>query len=514
MPNSKTSYDVIIIGAGVAGCSLAHALASTPRKEPLRIALVERSLEEPDRIVGELLQPGGVMSLQQLGLEHCLEEIDSIPVYGYCVTEKEKIVHIPYPAGHKGRSFHHGKFITNLRNAAKKAKGVDVIEATVNDLIESDQRIIGVAATKKNATDNGKISLYAHLVIVADGCFSNFRTKVMGPRVCNPVTKSYFVGVILNDATLPYQYHGTVCLTESAGPVLLYQIGTHDTRMLVDVKAPVPSDLKSYILEKVVPQLPSALRTSVTEALQEGNLRKMPNSFLPSVMQGGNEFGTKEGVFLVGDAWNMRHPLTGGGMTVAFNDIVILRDILAQVGDFSHWDEIREGLRRWHWDRKSLASTVNILSVALYDLFGANDDNLEVLRTGCFKYFELGGECVNGPVSLLAAIIQSPATLFYHFFSVAFYSIWVMFTHPRLLERGPGSKPRLIAPRLAQYPFLFVKAIIVIWTAILVFVPLLWTEIRWWSPDDKNARATVLFRYGMPVAALATVAFGAFRLTI
>ncbi|KAJ4485590.1 squalene epoxidase [Lentinula aciculospora] len=515
MTDMKTPYDVIIIGAGVVGCSIAHALASTSRKEPLRIALLERSLEEPDRIVGELLQPGGVMALQQLGLEECLEEIDSIPVHGYCVAEKNKIVHIPYPGGHKGRSFHHGKFIMNLRNAATKAKGVDVIEATVNDLIESEssQRIIGVTATKKKAADSEKISLYAHLVIVADGCFSNFRTKVMGARVCNPVTKSYFVGVILNDATLPYQYHGTVCLTDSAGPVLLYQIGTHDTRMLVDVKAPVPSDLKGHILEKIVPQLPSALHTSVTNAIQEGNIRKMPNSFLPSVMQGGNEFETKQGVFLVGDAWNMRHPLTGGGMTVAFNDVVILRNLLAQVEDLSRWDEITEGLRRWHWERKPLASTVNILSVALYDLFGANDDNLEVLRTGCFKYFELGGECVNGPVSLLAATIQSPATLFYHFFAVAFYSIWVMFTHPRLVEQGTGSKPRLLAPSVAEYPLLFMKAIFVVWTAIVVFVPLLWTEIRWWSPDDKNARTTVLFRYGMPVAALATIAFGAFKLT-
>ncbi|KAJ3989060.1 squalene epoxidase [Lentinula detonsa] len=515
MADLKTPYDVIIVGAGVAGCSLAHALASTPRREPLRIALLERSLEEPDRIVGELLQPGGVMALQQLGLEETLEEIDSIPVHGYCVTRKENIVHIPYPAGHKGRSFHHGKFIMNLRNAAKKAKGVDVIEATVNDLIESEssQQIIGVAATKKNAKDSENISLYAHLVIIADGCFSNFRTKVMGPRVCTPVTKSYFVGVILDDATLPYQYHGTVCLTESAGPVLLYQIGSHDTRMLVDVKAPVPSDLKGHILKKIVPQLPSVLHTSVTDAVQGGNFRKMPNSFLPSVMQGGNELGTRKGVFLVGDAWNMRHPLTGGGMTVAFNDIVILRDMLARVQDFSHWDEVREGLRRWHWDRKPLASTVNILSFALYDLFGADDDNLEVLRTGCFKYFELGGECINGPVSLLAATIQSPATLFYHFFAVAFYSIWVMFTHARLVERGPGLKPQLITPSFTDYPFLLIKAILVIWTAVVVFLPLLWTEIRWWSPNDKNARTTILFRYGMPVAALATVAFGAFKLT-
>ncbi len=32
-------------------------------------------------------------------------------------------------------------------------------------------------------------------------------------------------------------------------------------------------------------------------------------------------------------------------------------------------------------------------------------EELDVLRTGCFKYFELGGECVNGPVSLLAGYV-------------------------------------------------------------------------------------------------------------
>ena len=34
-------------------------------------------------------------------------------------------------------------------------------------------------------------------------------------------------------------------------------------------------------------------------------------------------------------------------------------------------------------------------------------EELDVLRTGCFKYFELGGECINGPVSLLAAYVLS-----------------------------------------------------------------------------------------------------------
>ena len=35
---------------------------------------------------------------------------------------------------------------------------------------------------------------------------------------------------------------------------------------------------------------------------------------------------------------------------------------------------------------------------------------------GCFGYFELGGECIGGPVSLLSGLRPSPALLFYHFF--------------------------------------------------------------------------------------------------
>lgn len=34
-----------------------------------RVHVIERDLNEPDRIVGELLQPGGYLKLTELGLE-------------------------------------------------------------------------------------------------------------------------------------------------------------------------------------------------------------------------------------------------------------------------------------------------------------------------------------------------------------------------------------------------------------------------------------------------------------
>lgn len=63
-----------------------------------------------------------------------------------------------------------------------------------------------------------------------------------------------------------------------------------------------------------------------------------------------------------------------GGMTVAFNDVVHLTRILAPssaLPDLDDWYAYNDAIGRWHWERKNLSAVVNVLSVALYDLFGA-----------------------------------------------------------------------------------------------------------------------------------------------
>lgn len=111
--------DAVIVGAGIIGCSLAVTLS----KQGRNVVLIERDWSEPDRIVGELLQPGGVKALVELGLRDCLEGIDAVPEYGYQVIYKNEKVLIPYlgrdESSREGRSFHHGRFINNLRKAVK-----------------------------------------------------------------------------------------------------------------------------------------------------------------------------------------------------------------------------------------------------------------------------------------------------------------------------------------------------------------------------------------------------------
>ena len=56
--------DIVIVGAGILGCAAAVAFGKQGRS----VILLEKSLKQPDRIVGELLQPGGVNALEKLGM--------------------------------------------------------------------------------------------------------------------------------------------------------------------------------------------------------------------------------------------------------------------------------------------------------------------------------------------------------------------------------------------------------------------------------------------------------------
>ena len=57
--------EVIIVGSGILG----SAMAATLGKEGRKVVVVERDMKQPDRIVGELLQPGGRRALEALGLK-------------------------------------------------------------------------------------------------------------------------------------------------------------------------------------------------------------------------------------------------------------------------------------------------------------------------------------------------------------------------------------------------------------------------------------------------------------
>lgn len=65
-------------------------------------------------------------------------------------------------------------------------------------------------------------------------------------------------------------------------------------------------------------------------------------------------------------------------------------------------------------------------------------------------------------------IAPSPLLLASHFFAVAFYSIWVMFTHPSPVHSSNGDKPVYVVASIDQYPSLLIKSIRVVCYPFLV----------------------------------------------
>lgn len=149
-------------------------------------------------------------------------------------------------------------------------------------------------------------------------------------------------------------------------------------------------------------------------------------------------------------------------MTVALSDVALLSKTLARVQDLGDWDVVSSKLQEFYWERKGLASVVNILAQALYALFAADSENLRILQRGCFLYFQRGGDCITGPASLLSGVLPRPMILVYHFFSVAFYAIRCNF----------------YAHGLAGSPIAFVQAFTVLYTATVVILPFMLTEIK------------------------------------
>ncbi|KAL0748189.1 hypothetical protein Bca101_030191 [Brassica carinata] len=431
-----TVSDVIVVGAGVAGSALAYTLG----KDNRRVHVIERDLSEPDRIVGELLQPGGYLKLLELGIEDCVEEIDAQRVYGYALFKNGKRIRLAYPLEKfhtdvSGRSFHNGRFIQRMREKAASLPNVQLEQGTVVSLLEENGTIKGVRYKNKAGEES---TAFAALTIVCDGCFSNLRRSLCNPQVDVP---SCFVGLVLENCNLPYANHGHVVLADPS-PILMYPISSTEVRCLVDVPGQkVPSiangEMENYLKTVVAPQMPHEVYDSFIAAVNKGNIKSMPNRSMPA-----SPYPTP-GALLMGDAFNMRHPLTGGGMTVALSDIVVLRNLLRPLRDLSDGSSLCKYLESFYTLRKPVASTINTLANALYKVFcSSKDEARNEMREACFDYLSLGGMCTSGPVSLLSGLNPRPLTLVCHFFAVAVYGVI------RLLIPFPSPKRMWLGAKL------------------------------------------------------------------
>jgi squalene monooxygenase len=406
MDQQADSYDICIVGAGVAGATMAAYLAD----HDFSVAVVERDMREQDRIVGELMQPGGVTQLREMRLEHVLDGYDAQPITGYALFLRDRHFSIEYPAAETGRGLRNGKLLRQMRAHLLSHSYITMIEGTVVSLIQDSDTISGVQYIPKGADNSREIR--ASLTIVCDGMFSSFRSTL---AETTKRVSSYFLGLLLHDCELPFPGHGHVIAADPL-PVLVYPVSSTETRVLIDFPADHPphkgDELSQYLREKIGPQLPIQIQPSYYRAISEGKFKVMPNHLIPAKPK------QKSGAVLLGDSLNMRHPLTGGGMTVALTDVHHLGDKLIEIRNRFSRENIDLAVESFYQKRNAQNASINILADALYGVMSDSD-----LKEACYSYLQQGGKKSDIPLSLLSALNRDSNKLLRHFFAVAVHGV-------------------------------------------------------------------------------------------
>lgn len=403
-------YDICIVGAGIAGASLAAVLG----RKGFNIALIDRKWDEPDEIIGELLQPGGVKELLEMGLEQTLEGIDAQPINGYAMQLEGEWINLSYnkennPSQNTGFGFRYGRFVQNLRKLCLEQESIDCIQGNVIKLIDDVTRISGVQILDLKGNNRG---IHAKLTIICQGSLSPLSKSL---NKSNIEIKGFMIGLILKNCRLPFEQHGHIMLAEPS-PILAYPVANNKIRVLIDFpnehQAPKGGARKQYLLENVLPQMPEQLKSGFQEAVEKDTLKVKPTCLLASRPI------AKEGVLLLGDSLNMRHPITGGGMTVAFSDVKALSEKLKRPEDLDDQQILRQITYGFYKQRHQNNASINILAFALYSVF-----KHDLLKRACFNYLQKGGVYAFEPMSILSGSSRNRNMLFKHFFSVAGYAL-------------------------------------------------------------------------------------------
>ncbi|MGB5811088.1 MAG: FAD-dependent oxidoreductase [Polyangiales bacterium] len=348
----RSMYDVVVIGAGPAGCATATAFAA----RGAHVLLLESNPNAARRFAGEWIHPEGARILNILGL---LEGLDAgMPARGFVVFPNDGLGAIALDYGNNATGFacEHATLVAHLR-----------------DRITTNPRIDFLLGGRANRLDGRTVHVTrgarAHdvrtpLTVVATGRSAG----KLFPKSANDekVSISLMAGLIVRDSQLPLEGYGHV-IVGGPGPALAYRIAADQIRICIDV----PHDARDgeaatdWIWRSFAEVLPSSLRDGVRRGLSEATLCWAANAFRP------RRYRTSPGIALVGDAAGVFHPLTAMGITMSLLD----GEALAGTSSLAEYAE----------RRAEETYIPELLSNAIYQAFARSDAGTLAIRDSIFR---------------------------------------------------------------------------------------------------------------------------------
>ncbi len=331
----RTDYDLIIVGGGLAGSSLAIALAQTG----VRILVVEQQAEFRDRIRGEILMPWGSLEAKLLGIYDILLRNCAIEATFYSRFRSGQLASLrdlraTTPANTCCMTFPHPAMQEALLDHAS-ALGIEVARGSaVADIKPGNIPKVHIG--------NDSQGLSSRLVVLADGRDSRLRS-LLGFEVRRDPEQLITAGMILEgDADCSEILSGSAPV--GANTINLFYDPTGG-RMIIAARI-APKRNRVYLIhhKDVLPRRLSG-RHSVDEMIRQLQATGAPGHWFDQAQQTG-PFASfdgshrwvdrpySEGVVLVGDAAAASDPAWGRGLSRTLRDVRLLRDRLLETTDW------------------------------------------------------------------------------------------------------------------------------------------------------------------------------------
>jgi 2-polyprenyl-6-methoxyphenol hydroxylase-like FAD-dependent oxidoreductase len=366
------AVDIIIGGGGIAGLSVAAALAESGYE----VLVVEPGVDSAKRLAGELIHPPGANDLAELGFLRHLERAGVCPVLGFAVVPDATSAAYLLPYGEipgvkqPGFAMDHGTLVTSLRSAVDVLPNVTVwAGARVTGVDPGHSDFITVTVTR----DKRDLTLRARLLVAADGSMSPIRRLAGIGREKHRISR--MVGYLLEGVRLPCPGFGNVFLGGPA-PAFAYSIAPETVRLMFDIPGN-PQGIEALRRDATYLQaFPEPFRRDVQNAVEtQGRLVSTNYSIVPQAVSRGR-------LVLVGDAAGSCHPLTATGLSVCTRDAIRLRQALRETNG-----DILAAVGRYTRLRHGAQSTRVALAEALYETFVARTPEMRLLREALLRFW-------------------------------------------------------------------------------------------------------------------------------
>lgn len=369
------SYDVIVVGAGVGGVSVATELALQGRS----VLLIDKASCIVNPFKGELIQPSSVLTFQRTGALSYLMAAGAIPIHRLISTSYKgnELCAMDYrllpEPGNYCLTHTYEKIVECLVQALPLNVTLQLGVRYIESIRDETGRFLGAKLVRRGEKP---FLVRANLLIGADGISSAIRKEIGISLTPN----SYGHQVIAFDlANLKGVNSEANTLVTPGGMRVIYPMPDDKGRLYMQIphgfvnRVGKKVGLRSWVESQISSCRPlQDIRTQILESIPTCRILSARRFIAP-------KFYSKN-VAILGDAAHAVHPMAGQGMNAAVADAVCLANSLTGI-DLADHECIAQSLANYNNVRRNEVGTIFEFSHRFAELFTTTTRSMGLMRS-------------------------------------------------------------------------------------------------------------------------------------